>query len=92
MMKSMLLMILIGMLVSGCIVKYVEPRLPIIAMPQRPHLYPVSEDELKSLSPNTKDKLYYRDNELKKYAKKLEIGINTYNDFAKEHNKEFGYH
>lgn len=76
-MKSVILTALIlGMAVnSGCVrYVYVHPRYPIIPKPDRPKLSP------SDLTNNTQL--------LMSYAKKLEIGVDGYNKYAREKNSE----
>ena len=76
---------------SGCslLKEYVlvSKRLPILPKPTRPILTPISGSEI-MITGSLRWKLVERDKALKKYAKKLEIAIDLYNDFARKTNDQ----
>jgi len=81
---------------SGCslIKEYipVSRRMPIIPMPMRPQLEPITKAELAEAPATLVKKLGDRDEALKKYAKKLEIGIKVYNEEARRVNGISGFY
>ena len=89
-------MMVIGITSSGCSLFkeyiFVSGRMPIIKLPDKPLLDPIEQEELKNLKKDTVEKLKNRDNKLKKYARKLKISIEVYNETALEQNKKSGFY
>jgi len=92
----MLLVMVIGIILpsSGCSLfkeyMFVQKRLPVIPKPDRPTMTVIDPSELISLTTETKEKLVQRDVALKKYARKLEAGVDIYNDYARKTNDQSG--
>ncbi len=82
------LVIMIGMIVSGCPSTTVTVRseFPILPKPEKPLLEKVSSDEVSGLEQEVIQKIVDNDSKLKDYSKKLEKVIDEYNEFAKSKN------
>lgn len=66
----------------------VSKRMPILPEPERPTLSPISIEELTKVDEPLRTKILLRDQQLKKYSKKLEASVSIYNDYARKTNDE----
>lgn len=88
-------MLALGILASssGCCLfrgaEYYNPRMPVIPKPDRPQLQNVAGTEMQKMSPDAQKAVAGNINALMDYSRKLEAGVNGYNEFAAEKNKAF---
>jgi len=95
-MKKLLLIVLLGVMTfnPGCSIfkeyVFVQKRLPIIPKPERPQMVALTKDDMGAMPDAIQMKVIQRDAALKKYAKKLEVGIDIYNEYARKTNDQSG--
>ena len=76
---------------SGCfgptLVKITD-RYPVYAMPIKSEIAKISEEDIKTLSPETKKKIIDSINSLKSETIQLRTILESYNEYANKHNLE----
>lgn len=89
MVKAVLSIAMLAVLVLvGCSSVYYHQRLPILEEPDRPALVNVPGDEIQKMSPMAQEAVKSNYIRLLDYARKLEVAIRTYNEYADRQNRE----
>ena len=78
------------MVFTSCKSIYYHQRLPVIEKPVKPKLENIPGSEMEKLSPEARKSITGNFNKLIDYSKKLEAGIDTYNEYAKKQNDQIG--
>jgi len=83
-------LLFVVLLATGCGHTFYQGRLPVLERPGRPVLEDVSGEEMQKLGPQARKAVVGNFDKLIEHVEKLEVAVDTYNEYAKEQNAKFG--
>jgi hypothetical protein len=88
---SVLVLASVLCLLAGCgHTTYVQQRFPVLERPERPALASVPGSEMGKMSEEARKAVVGNFDALIAYVKKLEVAVDTYNEYAKKKNEVYG--